>query len=358
MTIKSTIRKAGPFLGDGYSKQFPFTFKVFLDSDLLVVKTSTLGVDTNLTLATDYVATLNTDQDVNAGGNVVLISALLVGEKLTVTSQLSETQGTDLQSQGGFYPGVVEDMSDRTTILIQQLREALDRTFKVSISSTTSAGLTVPAPVPGFLIGWNSTGTALINVDPASTATVAAYSNWRLDSFTAAASQVAYTLTGSPGSQYNADVWVTTSGVTKSLINGTDFTISGNTMTLTTAPATGATVVARYGQSQAVAINVSSLNGDTITGTSYQPVLIDANGYKRTTNASAITYTVPDNATTAFAIGTLLHIVQGAAGQVTVGGLGGVTIGSAGTLKTRTTNSVVSLLKVDTNVWQFFGDTA
>lgn len=34
MTINSTIRLAGPFIGNGVTQSFPFTFKVFAAADL------------------------------------------------------------------------------------------------------------------------------------------------------------------------------------------------------------------------------------------------------------------------------------------------------------------------------------
>jgi hypothetical protein len=75
-------------------------------------------------------------------------------------------------------------------------------------------------------------------------------------------------------------------------------------------------------------------------------------------NASAITLTIPTNASVAFAIGDQVNIVQIGAGQVTVGGAG-VTIGSQGSkLKLNGQWSAATLIKIATDTWVLVGNTA
>lgn len=138
MTISSETRKAGPYVGNGVTTAFPFAFKVFTAADVLVVRTNLSSVDTTLTLGTDYTVTLNADQNANPGGTVTLPSALALNFKLTLTSQVGYLQSTDLQNQGGFYPQVITTALDKLTILAQQLREDVGRAVKVSISSTAT----------------------------------------------------------------------------------------------------------------------------------------------------------------------------------------------------------------------------
>ena len=76
-------------------------------------------------------------------------------------------------------------------------------------------------------------------------------------------------------------------------------------------------------------------------------------------NASAITLTVPTNASVPFAIGTQITITQAGAGQVTVAGAVGVTVNAADTfLKLRTQWSSGTLIKTNTNSWILIGDTS
>lgn len=141
MTINSTIRKAGPFIGNGTASVFPFAFKVFQASDVEVVRlTVATNVETVLALTTDYTVSLNQDQDSNPGGSITLVAgALATGYNLVITSDVENLQPTDLTNQGGFYPDVINDALDRATIQIQQLQEGLDRAALLPITSSADA---------------------------------------------------------------------------------------------------------------------------------------------------------------------------------------------------------------------------
>ena len=94
------------------------------------------------------------------------------------------------------------------------------------------------------------------------------------------------------------------------------------------------------------------------TGTTYTLVLTDSAKFVTLSNASAITLTIPTNASVAFPIGTQVNIVQLGAGQVTVGGAG-VTIRSQGTkLKLNGIYSAGTLVKINTDEWVLVGNTA
>ena len=94
------------------------------------------------------------------------------------------------------------------------------------------------------------------------------------------------------------------------------------------------------------------------TGTSYTLVLTDVAKVISLTNAASITLTIPTNATVAFPTGTQILLYQGGAGQVTVGGAG-VTIRSfSSRLKINGQYGIAALLKVGTDEWVFFGNTA
>jgi hypothetical protein len=96
---------------------------------------------------------------------------------------------------------------------------------------------------------------------------------------------------------------------------------------------------------------------NTQTGTTYTLVAGDAGQLVTLSNASAITLTVPTNASIPFAIGTQITITQANSGQVTVAGAVGVTINAADSfLKLRTQWSAATLIKIDTNSWILIGD--
>lgn len=145
MTISSSTRKAGPFTGNGTATTFPFTFKVFQASDLLVVRLNTSTfVESTLVLNTDYTVALNQNQNTNPGGSIVLGSVLATGFTLTATSDIQNLQPTDLTNQGGFYPTVINDALDRATIQIQQIQEEVDRSLKYPISDPVTGAVLPP----------------------------------------------------------------------------------------------------------------------------------------------------------------------------------------------------------------------
>jgi hypothetical protein len=126
---------------------------------------------------------------------------------------------------------------------------------------------------------------------------------------------------------------------------GKDTTDTLTNKTLTSPVINGATI----GTS---AINLT-LNPQT--GTTYTPVLTDNGKLVTLSNASAITLTVPTNASVAYATGSQINIQAIGAGQVTVAGDAGVTVNGTGT-KLRTQWSAGTLVKTATNTWTLIGD--
>lgn len=95
------------------------------------------------------------------------------------------------------------------------------------------------------------------------------------------------------------------------------------------------------------------------TGTTYTLVATDAGDVVTLTNGSAITVTVPTNASVAFPIGTQITLAQMGAGKVTVAGAVGVTVYSSDSfLSLRTQYSSGTLIKTATNTWLLIGDLA
>ena len=93
------------------------------------------------------------------------------------------------------------------------------------------------------------------------------------------------------------------------------------------------------------------------TGTTYTPVLADNGKLVTLSNASAITLTVPTNASVAYATGAQINIEQIGAGQVTIVGDTGVTVNGTGT-KLRTQYSAATLVKLGSDSWTLIGDLA
>lgn len=149
MTISSTTRIAGPYIGAGTTATFPFTFKVFSASDIEVVQVVvSTGALTTLTLTTDYTVALNGNQNTNPGGSITLVAGnLATGTNLVITSNVLNLQPTDLTNQGGFYPEVINDSLDRATIQIQQLNDTAQNAVHAPV---TDGALTMTLPSAGI----------------------------------------------------------------------------------------------------------------------------------------------------------------------------------------------------------------
>lgn len=192
MTISSNSRIAGPFTGNGSTTTFPFSFKVFSESDLYVV---TRDPDTSteivLALTTDYSVSINASQDSTPGGSVVMNTAPASGMIVVITTNIENLQPTQLLGAGGFYPQVINDALDRAAIQIQQLAEAISRAVVMPITggeSLTDANLATLAEVAAYcVLRANHLGT-----QASSTITVDGYGRTLSDKLTEAVSVANY----------------------------------------------------------------------------------------------------------------------------------------------------------------------
>jgi hypothetical protein len=172
MTVNSTVRTAGPYVGTGSTGPYTFSFEVFQQSDVLVQVVSPTGTTSDLTLGTDYSVALNADQTNSPGGTVTLVNALVSGDDLVITSAIPITQGTSIPNNGGFYPKIIEQAFDKVTIIAQQIAETADRALVLPPNSTASPML--PSAAPSQVLAWDLTGTKIVNLDPSSLASIIA----------------------------------------------------------------------------------------------------------------------------------------------------------------------------------------
>lgn len=156
MTISNSIRRAGPFNGDGNSVDYPFVFKVFDAADVAAFVADGNGRERELRQGADYVVTLNPAQETHPGGTVRLTAPLPVGHLMTLTSVMPAVQPLEFTNQGGFYPRNLNDALDRLTILVQQLEERVRRAMLGSVNS--GAPLALPLAQAGRVLGWGARG--------------------------------------------------------------------------------------------------------------------------------------------------------------------------------------------------------
>jgi hypothetical protein len=91
-----------------------------------------------------------------------------------------------------------------------------------------------------------------------------------------------------------------------------------------------------------------------VAGTSRTLGFSDENAIVRCSSGSAVTITVPTNATTPLPIGHTTTIRRTGAGTVTISPAGGVTVNSDTGLVISTQHADITLVKVDTNEWDAF----
>lgn len=211
MTISSTTRKAGPFIGNGVTTVFPFGFKVFAKGDVALLLIDANGTETTLTLDSDYSVSINTDQTNAPGGTItypISGTPLQAAYKLVVLGDLPIEQQTDITNSGGFYPQIIEDMLDRATIQIQQVAETVSRAIVVGASDTSTPALPTSAARANTILGFDSLGA--LETLPI-TASVGA-GDLRTDTFVGGVDYTAgvsnsVTLSRAPGSLANIEVF-------------------------------------------------------------------------------------------------------------------------------------------------------
>jgi len=225
MTIQNTtLRKAGPSQGNGVTTVFPFTFKVFTATDILVTYLDALAVESVLVLSTNYTVSLNADQNTSPGGSVTLLVAPATATYITLTSQVTNTQTLALTNSGGFYPESINNALDRTVIQVQQIAEVVSRCVVVAVSSTQTAAQLLASI-------YASAASAVSSASSASASAVSASA-----SAVSAAGYVVPTQTGNSGKYLGtngtATAWSLVSGGATG--GGSDQVFVENAMTITT----------------------------------------------------------------------------------------------------------------------------
>ena len=258
MTVSSTSSKV-KFVGNNSTTVFNFSYTVYAASDLVVTLTNSDGVDTTLTEGTGAGNYSVTVASFPGAGSITYPATgstrLQADESLTISRVIPLTQTIDLQNQGGYFPDVQEEGFDRGIYISQQLKEESDRSIKASVSDS-SPGVDLPAAAAraNRIMAFDGSGdVTTVATDSLSLATLQAFTNWKVDVFTAGSNQTVYALSADPGQKTNTTI--TIDGVTQEQAN---YSWAGQTITLSTAPATGSKVEIRYGQAAGTYVPVNN----------------------------------------------------------------------------------------------------
>ncbi len=126
--ISTDLSKA-VFEGNGIATEFPFAFKVWDETQLIVELTDLNDITTTVS---NWTANLT-----NSGGSVTYIyegAPLPIGYKLAILRNMPFKQEVDLISGTRFDPQVIEDALDKATAERQQLKEHVDRAVAIAAS--------------------------------------------------------------------------------------------------------------------------------------------------------------------------------------------------------------------------------
>lgn len=150
-----TIYDPEHYTGNNTVATFAFNWRILAKTDLLVLSRATDGTVTTLVLDTDY--TVPTSSVNNpAGGSITLTGGnLATGVQLFIVRATAETQLVHIEEGSPFPTATVEEVFDRLTMMIQELRYLLRQTLHFAQSST-EVDITAPEPSEGTFLGWVS----------------------------------------------------------------------------------------------------------------------------------------------------------------------------------------------------------
>lgn len=196
MTIGSTVNRVD-YTGNGALDTYAYTFRILEQSDLLVTVRNTSGVETVLTISTDYTVT---GVGSSSGGNVVLVNSsqawldsdgdLLTNYVLTIRRVRPLTQETDIRNQGDFFPEGHEDAFDHLVMIGQQQQDEIDRSIKLTETlAASNVDTNLPLPSAGLAIGWNATEDGLTNLSSLGGVSISALGESLVDASTEAAAR-------------------------------------------------------------------------------------------------------------------------------------------------------------------------
>jgi len=145
MTVSSTTVK-NSYSGNGSTTQFAYGYKIFADSDLIVIiRVNSTGAETVKSLGTHYNVAGAGDA---SGGSITFTSGNTPasGETVVIIREVPQTQAIDYIANDPFPAESHEEGLDRATMTTQQVQEELNRSIKLSRTNTmTSTEFTVGA---------------------------------------------------------------------------------------------------------------------------------------------------------------------------------------------------------------------
>lgn len=165
----SSTTDSNTHTGNGSTDTYSYSFKIFDQSHLEVIKYDTNDDPTTLALTTDYTVT---GVGSATGGTIVLVAGNLTsGYDLVIRRKVPLTQTTDLRNQGTYYPENVEDQLDKHAMTDLQQQFEISRSVRLPpLVTPSSFDPKLPADIASrelYVIRVNEDGDGLELVNPA-----------------------------------------------------------------------------------------------------------------------------------------------------------------------------------------------
>ena len=171
MTVSTTTIK-NSYSGNGSTTAFAYTFKVFASTELKVfIRVNATGVETLKAEGTGSTNYGVSGVGETGGGNVTFVTAPIADTTVVIIRDTALTQETDYQPADPFPADSHENALDKLTNIAQELSEEMDRTLKVSkTTSITTPEITADAATRAnaFLV-FSSDGESLTTSTSAAT---------------------------------------------------------------------------------------------------------------------------------------------------------------------------------------------
>jgi hypothetical protein len=173
MTVQSEVSRAD-YTGNGATTTFPVPFYFLLDTDIRVVlQDNSVNPPTERDLIYPFEYLVHGAGD-EAGGSITLIPALLFAvptaqQKITILRDVPFTQLREYVPNDPFPAASHEMALDKLTMEIQELAEQVVRTVRLP-PTVIGVNTELPVPIANNLLGWDSSATALVDVDPSTLA--------------------------------------------------------------------------------------------------------------------------------------------------------------------------------------------
>jgi hypothetical protein len=218
----STTAPRNDYIGNGATATYDYTFRIFAASDLRVTTQTSAGVITPLVLTTGYTVTGVNNPN---GGTITLVAGNLAsGTTLTIRSDRTPQQSTDLRNQGTFRASTHENKFDELTRYAQQLTDVVGRSIKFpETDNPASVSPTLPSSIEraSKFLAFDGSGNPIASGGGLTSPPVTAFATTLLDDANAATARTTLGAVNIAGDTMTGNLRISTSGAPELRLNTT-----------------------------------------------------------------------------------------------------------------------------------------